>query len=297
MENLRQYELNNGSNVADDSVIVRDRYPVIPGVGVDEVGDESDENDEDGNADDLSISSDVEIPLYSKEWCRRFVEFILSPDVPLDLNEQPLSGQKIDILRNTNWWENKGSATKVARGVLSASITRALYNGTGQWSEERTGGLTRRLRVLKYLADQYGYRNGPSEPNPPELSYGPAGDQPAPPEPEDEDDDQRDSYSGDEGDDDDIDMDSGDEGDDDNSGGRYSNPYVDDDIVTICAISIALNLSCVMSHNPSYISAMATRNNNLSLYERGEPLCYFIILMEIIVFKETMLVMLELLLL
>ena len=64
--------------------------------------------------------------------------------------------------------------------------------------------------------------------------------------------------------------------------------YVDDDIVTICAICIALNLSCVMSHNPSYISAMATRNNNLSL---------FIILMEIIVFKETMLVMLELLLL
>ena len=73
--------------------------------------------------------------------------------------------------------------------------------------------------------------------------------------------------------------------------------YVDDDIVTICAICIALNLSCVMSHNPSYISAMATRNNNLSLYERGEPLCYFIILMEIIVFKETMSVMLELLLL
>ena len=30
--------------------------------------------------------------------------------------------------------------------------------------------------------------------------------------------------------------------------------YVDDDVVTICAISIALNLSCAMSHNPSYFS-------------------------------------------
>jgi hypothetical protein len=35
--------------------------------------------------------------------------------------------------------------------------------------------------------------------------------------------------------------------------------YVDDDVVTICAICIALNLSCAMSHNPSYNSAMATR--------------------------------------
>ena len=73
--------------------------------------------------------------------------------------------------------------------------------------------------------------------------------------------------------------------------------YVDDVVVTICAICITLNLSCAMSHNPSYISAMATRNDNLSLYERGEPLCCFVRLVEIIVLKETMLVMLELLLL
>ena len=135
MERLSQYELSRGSDLVEDSVLIRDRNPPMPQL-TDNIdngpGEEEDEENEEFDAnDDVSISSDVDIPLYSEEWCRRFVKHILAPDVPVDTNGTALRGDQIRILENTKWWKDKKSVMRVARGILSASISRSIEKGKG----------------------------------------------------------------------------------------------------------------------------------------------------------------------